>query len=66
MMEDRDFFPAALKSLEPQDWTEICSSLTDHQDPVFSDVAEEGFELLRAHILGLEQEAEAERSRTRL
>src|ERR1700726_4026143 len=23
MMEDRDFFPAALKALKPQDWTEI-------------------------------------------
>ena len=26
MMEDRDFFPAALKALEPQDWTEIASA----------------------------------------
>ena len=61
MMEDRDFFPAALKALKPQDWTEIASTLTDHRDPLFSDVAEEGFEMLRAHILRLEQEAEAER-----
>jgi hemerythrin-like domain-containing protein len=29
MMEDRDFFPAALKALEPQDWTEIASAVTD-------------------------------------
>ena len=61
MMEDRDFFPAALKALEPQDWTEIASALTGHRDPLFSDVAEEGFDMLRAHILRLEQEAEAER-----
>jgi hemerythrin-like domain-containing protein len=61
MMEDRDFFPAALKALEPQDWTEIASTLTEHRDPLFSDVAEEGFDMLRAHILRLEQEAEAER-----
>ena len=61
MMEDRDFFPAALKALEPQDWTEITTALTGHRDPLFSDVAEEGFEMLRAHILRLEQEAEAER-----
>jgi hemerythrin-like domain-containing protein len=61
MMEDRDFFPAALQALEPQDWTEIASTLTDHRDPLFSDVAEEGFDMLRAHILSLEQEAEAER-----
>src|SRR5271165_2107826 len=61
MLEDRDFFPAALKALEPQDWTEIASALIGHRDPLFSDVAEEGFDVLRAHILRLEQEAEAER-----
>jgi len=61
MMEDRDFFPAALKALEPQDWTEIASAVTGHRDRLFSDVAEEGFDMLRAHILRLEQEAESER-----
>lgn len=61
MMEDRDFLPAALRALEPRDWTEIATALTGHRDPLFSDVAEEGFEMLRAHILRLEQEAEAER-----
>ena len=61
MMEDRDFLPAALKALEPQDWTEMTTALTGHRDPLFSDVAEEGFDMLRAHILRLEQEAEAER-----
>src|ERR1700736_7060031 len=61
MMEDRDFFPAALKALEPRDWTEIASAVTGHKDPLFSDIAEEGFEALRAHISMLEQEAEAER-----
>ena len=62
MMEDRDFFPAALKALDPKDWTEIASALTNHEDPLFSDVAEERFDVLRAHILRLEQEAEAERN----
>jgi hemerythrin-like domain-containing protein len=62
MMEDRDFFPAALKALEPQDWTEIASALTSHKDPLFSDAAEARFDGLRAHILRLEQEAEAERN----
>ena len=62
MMEDRDFFPAALKALEPQDWTEIASAVTSHKDPLFSDVAEERFDVLRAHIVRLEQEAEAERN----
>jgi hemerythrin-like domain-containing protein len=61
MMEDRDFFPAALKASEPQDWTEIASALTGHKDPLFSDVAEERFDTVRAYILRLEQEAEAER-----
>ena len=61
MMEDRDFFPAALNALEPQDWTEIASALTSHEDPLFSEAAEETFDALRTRILQLEQEAEAER-----
>jgi hypothetical protein len=35
--------------------------LTNPEDPLFSDVTEERFDALRAHILRLEQEAEAER-----
>lgn len=61
MMEDHHFFPAALKALKPQDWAEIASAVTSRKDPLFSDVAEERFDELRAHILQLEQEAEAER-----
>ena len=61
MMEDRDFFPAALKALEPQDWTEIASALTNPEDPLFSEAAEETFDALRACILQLGQQAEAER-----
>src|SRR6516165_10706345 len=61
MMEDRYFFPAALKALKPQDWTEIASALTARKDPLFSDVAEETFDAVRTRILQLEQEAEAER-----
>jgi len=61
MVEDRDFFPAALKALEPQDWTEIASTLTSRKDPLFSEVAEKRFQALRAHILRSEQEAKAER-----
>ena len=42
VMEDRDFFPAALNAFcEPQDWTEIASALTSHEDPLFSEAAEE-------------------------
>ncbi|BCA02040.1 hypothetical protein BDS110ZK4_10920 [Bradyrhizobium diazoefficiens] len=61
MKEDRDFFPAALKALEPEDWTEIASAMTNPEDPLFSEAAEETFDALRARILQLEQEAEAER-----
>jgi hemerythrin-like domain-containing protein len=61
MMEDRDFFPAALKALKPQDWTEIALASTKQEDPLFSEAAEETFAALRARILQLEQEAEAER-----
>ena len=61
MMEDRDFFPAALKALEPQDWTEIASTLTSHNDPLFSDAAEQTFDTLRARIAQLAHEAEVDR-----
>jgi hemerythrin-like domain-containing protein len=60
-MEDRNFFPVALKVLRPQDWTEIASAATNPNDPLFSDLAEERFDALRAHIFRLEQEADAER-----
>jgi hypothetical protein len=60
--EERDFFPAAVKALQPQDWAEIASRLTDRSDPLFSEFVEERFEIVRRHILQLEQEAEAERS----
>ena len=61
-MEERYFFPVALNALQPQDWTEIDARLTDRKDPLFNDVVEEKFEVVRSHILQLEQEAETERS----
>jgi hemerythrin-like domain-containing protein len=61
-MEERDFFPAALKALRPQDWAEIASRLTDKKDPLFSETVEQRFQAVRRHIVQLEQEAEAERS----
>ena len=60
-MEDRDFFPAALKALESHDWMDIASALTSREDPLFNDAAEETFDAVRTRILQLEQEAEAER-----
>ena len=61
-MEERDFFPAAVNALQPQDWAEIASRLTIQRDPLFRDVVEQKFEIVRTHILQLEQEAEAERA----
>lgn len=60
LMEDRYFFPAALKALKPQDWTDIAAAKRD-KDPLFSEVTEQRFDVVRAHILQIEQEAEAER-----
>ncbi|SFQ23380.1 Hemerythrin-like domain-containing protein [Bradyrhizobium sp. Ghvi] len=62
MWEEQDFFPAALKALSAQDWTEIASVLTNDGDPLFGETAAATSDALRAHILQLEQEAEAERS----
>ena len=61
-MEERDFFPAAIKALQSQDWAKIASRSTDQRDPLFSEAVEERFEIVRRYILELEQEAEAERS----
>ncbi|MBR0841047.1 hemerythrin domain-containing protein [Bradyrhizobium liaoningense] len=61
MIEDRDFFPVALKVLKPSDWTEIAAASTNHEDPLFSDAAEELFDALRARILQMEKESEGER-----
>ena len=61
-MEERYFFPAAIEALQPQDWAEIASISTDQRGPLFSEVVEGKFEIVRRHILELEQEAEAERS----
>jgi hemerythrin-like domain-containing protein len=61
-VEERDFFPAAIKALQPEDWADIASTLTDRKDPLFSEIVEERFDAVRRHILQLEQEAEAERA----
>jgi hemerythrin-like domain-containing protein len=61
-MEERYFFPAAVKTLRPEDWTEIASTASDQKNPLFSDTVEGRFEAVRKHILRLERDAEAERS----
>ena len=62
-MEERAFFPAAVAALQPQDWSEIASALTEpKRDPLFSEIVEQQFDVVRNHILRLEQEAEVERA----
>jgi hemerythrin-like domain-containing protein len=63
MMEDKEFFPAALKALKPQDWDDIAAAVDRHSDPLFSDVTEDRFRQVREYILRLEGDAEAERSK---
>jgi hemerythrin-like domain-containing protein len=64
MIEERDFFPAALKALDLSDWREIALAVKKNHkdDPLFSDATEGQFDVLRTYILRLEQEAKAERS----
>ncbi len=62
-MEDREFFPAAVKALKPQDWDDIAAAVDSRRDPVFSDATEDRFRHVRKYILRLEEEAEAERSK---
>lgn len=61
-MEERAFFPAAIKALEAEDWADIVSILASRRKPVLNEATEQMFEVVRSHILQLEQEAEAERS----
>jgi hemerythrin-like domain-containing protein len=58
-MEERLFFPAAIKALQPDDWAEIASTLSDKKHPLFSEVVEERLEAVRKHILQLEQRRNA-------
>jgi len=60
-MEERIFFPAALKALRPQDWADIALKLTDRDDPLCQPGIEEKFNTLRRKILEIEAEAKAER-----
>ena len=64
VMEERDFFPAAVNALHAEDWAEIASTLAEpkREDPLFSEAVEQRFDVVRRHILQLEQEAEIERT----
>ncbi|OKO91801.1 hypothetical protein AC629_01975 [Bradyrhizobium sp. NAS80.1] len=51
----------ALRAAGKKSRSEVADDLTNPEDPLFSEAAEETFGALRAHILRLEREAEAER-----
>jgi hemerythrin-like domain-containing protein len=59
--EERLLFPAALKSLRPEDWSEIDSRLNDMKDPLFNGVIETKFQALQRTILRWQRETEANR-----
>jgi len=60
-MEERIFFPTAIKALRPKDWADIALKLADRRDPLYGPGLEERFNMLRRKILKIEAEAEAER-----
>jgi hemerythrin-like domain-containing protein len=50
-MEEKHFFPAALRELTEGDWEEIDFDAFDRKNPLFSEAVEERFERLREQIL---------------
>ncbi len=54
-MEENVFFPAALKALGPEDWTEIDAQVSDREDPLFGAKVEKRFATLRQEILDLDR-----------
>jgi hemerythrin-like domain-containing protein len=62
--EERLLFPAAVKALRPEDWTEIEQQLNNRKDPLFDGVIENKFRALQQTILRWEQETQASRVKT--
>ena len=56
LKEETDFFPAALKSLTPQDWAEIEGQTLARRDPLFGPDAEDRFATLRENILAWDRQ----------
>lgn len=48
--EEETFFPAALETLTEDDWAAIDFGLFDRRDPLFDDVTEKRFQVLRQRI----------------
>jgi hemerythrin-like domain-containing protein len=49
-MEEKQFFPAALRELTEEDWEVIDFGTFDRKDPLFSDAVEKRFDRLCEHI----------------
>lgn len=54
--EEQSFFPAAVKALRPQDWTELETKLSGGSDPLLNGEIEEKFHALKERILSWEEE----------
>jgi hemerythrin-like domain-containing protein len=62
--EERLLFPAAVKTLGPDDWTEIDKRLNNRKDPLFDGAIEKKFSALQRTILHWERETQANRVKT--
>jgi hemerythrin-like domain-containing protein len=60
--EETLLFPAALRALRAEDWSEIDARLSDRKDPLFDGEVAEKFHNLERSILRWEQEAEQARA----
>lgn len=56
--EERHFFPAALRELGEQDWTEIDEAAQVLEDPLFGEESDERFRRLRESVLAWSQESQ--------
>ncbi len=52
--EERDLFPAALRTLQPEDWAAIDARLTGGKDPLLNPAVEEKFHVLWQRIMRCE------------
>jgi hypothetical protein len=50
-MEEEVFFPTAANALDEQDWRVIEAKLRTMRDPLFDEIVEDGFKVLRTSLL---------------
>jgi len=62
--EERLLFPAAVKALQKDDWTEIEARMNDRKDPLFDGVTDKKFDALRQTIMRWEQETDESRAKS--